>query len=144
AGWQDGGWVFMEPREGWLAHAVDQGALLAYVEGTWSIATVEAAMPDRLGLNAAADAPNRTALAGEASLFSHEGAGHQLKINKAGVGDSATVLFQTGWSGRAEFGLAGDDDFHVKVSPDGASFTEAMVISRSSGRATFPAGVTGM
>jgi hypothetical protein len=86
-----------------------------------------------VGVNATADATNRLSVASPAALFSHEGAGHQLKINKNASGDTASVLFQTGFSGRAEFGLAGDDDFHVKVSPDGSSWHEAIVINRSSG-----------
>ena len=35
--------------------------------------------------------------------------------------------------GRAEIGLTGDDDFHIKVSPDGTSFTDALVIDKDNG-----------
>jgi len=86
-----------------------------------------------VGVNATADTTNRLSVASPASLFSHEGAGHQLKINKDAAGDTASVLFQTDFSGRAEFGLAGDDDFHVKVSADGSTWHEALVIDRASG-----------
>ncbi len=55
-----------------------------------------------------------------ATLLNHDGAGHQLKINKAAAGDTASLLYQDAFSGRAELGLAGDDDFHFKVSPDGS------------------------
>ena len=40
--------------------------------------------------------------------------------------------------GRAELGLAGDDDFHFKVSADGATWKEAIVIDRATGGVTFP------
>lgn len=93
-----------------------------------------------VGVNATADATNRLSIASPASLFSHEGAGHQLKINKDAAADTASVLFQTGFSGRAEFGLAGDDDFHVKVSADGSAWTEALVINRASGAMRAKAG----
>src|SRR5690606_17910581 len=53
--------------------------------------------------------------------------------------DFGTVLFQTGWSGRAEMGLAGDDDFHFKVSPDGDVWHEAIVVDRNTGRVRLPA-----
>lgn len=86
-----------------------------------------------VGVNATADATNRLSVVSPASLFSHEGAGHQLKINKDTAADTASVLFQTGFSGRAEFGTTGDDDFHVKVSADGSAWYEALVVSRSSG-----------
>ena len=73
------------------------------------------------GVNATADATTRLAVSAAASLFNHAGAGHQLKLNKAGPADTASLLLQTGWSGRAEIGLAGDDDLHVKVSGDGSA-----------------------
>lgn len=87
-----------------------------------------------IGINAAADATNRLALAAEASLFNHAGAGHQHKINKNAAGDTASILFQTGFSGRAEFGTTGDDDWHVKVSPDGSTWHEAIVADKDTGR----------
>lgn len=144
AAWQDGGWSFYPPLVGWLAYVSDEERLLVFTDEGWRVATADAAPPDRLGINMTAEAPNRLALAGAASLFNHEGAGHQLKINKAGSGDTASLIFQTGHSGRAEFGLAGDDDFHVKVSADGSSWTDAMVVDRTSGRSTFPAGIAGV
>ena len=39
-------------------------------------------------------------------------------------------------SGRAEFGLTGDDDFHAKVSPDGSTFHEGYIIDRNTGDVT--------
>ncbi len=63
----------------------------------------------------------------------------QAKLNKETAGDTAALLFQSGFSGRAELGLAGDDDIHLKVSPDGSSWTEALVVDRTTGRATFHA-----
>lgn len=86
-----------------------------------------------VGINDTADTTNRLAVSSPASLFSHEGAGHQLKINKDTAADTASVLFQTGFSGRAEFGLAGDDDFHVKVSADGSAWHESLIIDRATG-----------
>lgn len=40
-------------------------------------------------------------------------------------------------------GLAGNDDFAIKVSADGAAFTDAMVIDAASGAVQFPAGTLG-
>jgi hypothetical protein len=64
-----------------------------------------------------------------------------VKINKNAAGDTASLLFQSGFSGRAEFGLVGDDDFHVKVSPDGSSWNEGFVINRTSGGVTIKNGL---
>ncbi len=91
-----------------------------------------------VGINATADTTNRLSLNSPASLFNHAGNGHQLKINKNTVGDTASLLFQTGFSGRAEFGTTGDDDFHVKVSPDGSTFHEAFVVDKDTGAVQFP------
>lgn len=75
-----------------------------------------------LGLGGAtADATNRLSINAPASLFNHAGAGHQIKVNKAAATDTGSLVFQTGCSGRAEFGLTGSDDFQIKVSVDGAT-----------------------
>ena len=82
-------------------------------------------------------------MAADATLLAHDRAGHQLKINKATVSDTASLLYQTNWSGRAEMGLAGNDNFSVKVSADGTTFTEALRIDAASGAVKFPAGTLG-
>ncbi len=88
-----------------------------------------------LGLGgASADATNRLSINAPASLFNHAGAGHQVKVNKAAATDTGSFLFQTGFSGRAEFGLTGSDDFQIKVSPDGATWFNALQLERTSGR----------
>lgn len=43
------------------------------------------------------------------------------------------MLFQTGFSGRAEFGLAGNDDWSVKVSPNGSVWQDAIVVDKDNG-----------
>ena len=134
AAWQDGAWTFYPPRAGWLAYVLDENVLLAFRSGDWAPAGFDIVLPDRIGIKATADATNRLAVAAPASLFTNEGAGHQIKVNKASAGDTASLLFQTGWSGRAEMGLAGSDAFRGKVSADGASFVDAMVADPATGR----------
>jgi hypothetical protein len=136
AAFQDAAWAFYVPLEGWLAWVGDEDTLYAFDGTHWvpSSGGGGSVNPVSLvGVAATADATNRLSVASPASLFNHEGAGHQLKINKAAAGDTGSVLFQTGFSGRAEFGLAGDDDFHVKVSADGSTWHQAIVINRSNG-----------
>lgn len=88
-----------------------------------------------LGLGGAtADPTNRLSINAPASLFNHAGAGHQVKVNKAAATDTGSFLFQTGFSGRAEFGLTGSDDFQIKVSGDGATWFNALQLERTSGR----------
>ncbi len=54
----------------------------------------------------------------DASLFNNAGAGHQGKVNKQAVSDTASLLYQTNWTGFAEMGLNGSNDFSMKVSSD--------------------------
>jgi hypothetical protein len=136
AAWQDGAWAFYVPSEGWLAWVAETDRLVAWDGASWSDA-FPSQVP-QLGINGLADAANRLAVSSAATLLSHEGSGHQLKINKNLPADTASLLYQTGFSGRAEMGLAGDDDFQLKVSPDGASWLEAIVIDRNTGEVTLP------
>ena len=63
----------------------------------------------------------------------------QVKISKESAAKSASHLFQTNFSGRAELGLTGDDNLHLKVSADGAAWVEALVFAAATGAATFGA-----
>ncbi|MGV6848835.1 MAG: DUF2793 domain-containing protein [Marinibacterium sp.] len=115
-------WTFLAPRPGWRVHVLAETGDVVFDGTVW-------AAPDslpQLGIGTAADPVNVLSVAGDATLLSHAGAGHQLKINKATAPDTASLLFQTGWSGRAEMGTAGSDAFAIKVSPDGATWTTAL------------------
>jgi hypothetical protein len=48
---------------------------------------------------------------------------------------------QTGFSGRAELGTIGDDDFHFKVSGNGTTWSEALTINRNTGVVSLPQGL---
>ena len=135
AAFQDGAWAFYRPRAGWVVWDAGQDALAVFDGEGWIPAFGTQNLPG-VGVNTAADGTNRLAVAGEATLLTHDGAGHQLKINKARPGDTGSLLFQTGWSGRAEMGLAGSDDFSIKVSPDGAAWYAALTADRASGTVT--------
>jgi hypothetical protein len=138
AAWQDGAWSFFQPKEGWLAWVGDEDKVCAFDGSGWVLAGSGGSVnPTPLvGVDTTADASNRLAVASPASLFTHAGAGHQLKINKAAAADTASQLFQTNFSGRAELGLMGDDNFRFKVSPDGAAWTEAILIDKATGLVT--------
>ncbi|KQZ14295.1 hypothetical protein ASD44_09590 [Mesorhizobium sp. Root554] len=82
---------------------------------------------------AAADDTNRLAVTTPAVLFNRETDDIRAIVNKQAAGNTASFLFQTGFSGRAEIGLTGDDDFHFKVSLDGSTFHEGLVIDAATG-----------
>ena len=136
AAYQDGAWMFYPPREGWLAWVADEDKPYVWGGSAWAEFANPGSGALLWGVNATADTTNRLALSSPASLFNHAGAGHQQKINKNAAGDTASVLFQTGFSGRAEFGTTGDDDWHVKVSADGSAWFEALVADRATGLLT--------
>jgi hypothetical protein len=94
-----------------------------------------------VGINASAGDVSRLALSAQSSLFDHEGGDHRLKINKAQEADTSSIVFQDDFSGRAEIGLAGDDDFSFKISANGSQWTEPRRLSRQTGAASFPSGL---
>lgn len=125
---QDGDWIFIRPRAGWRGWFLTDAVMKIHDGTQWS--TYDAiGTPDRIGINTSADGVNRLAVAADATLFTHDGQGHQLKLNKAAAADTASLLFQTGYSGRAEMGLSGSDTFALKVSADGASWTTALDVT---------------
>ena len=140
AAFQDGAWAYFAPLAGWLAWVVADNGVRIFDGTAWQALAVTASVnPTPLvGVNAAADTANRLAVSSPASLFNHEGAGHQQKINKAAAGNTASVLYQTAFSGRAETGLTGDDNWHLKVSADGSVWREALVVDRATGAVSTP------
>ena len=144
AAYQDGAWMFYAPVEGWIAWIGDEDAAVVWDGSAWSALTTGggggggSGSFTTLGINATADTTNRLTLSADATLLNHDGDGHQLKINKASAADTASLLYQDAFSGRAELGIAGDDDFHFKVSADGTTWKEAILIDRSTGSVSFP------
>lgn len=135
------GWNFIAPWEGLTVWANDANALYTY-DGTGWVTTVNLGSFQNLsmlGVNATADGTNKLSVASAAILLNHIGADMQVKINKNASGDKASFLFQTGFSGRAEFGTLGDDNFTLKVSPDGSTFHDALKMLAGSGRAALKA-----
>lgn len=137
AAWSNGGWLFVTPRTGWRAAL---GSELRLWDGAdWLMPDLPAlqTLPG-VGVNTSYDATNKLAVASEAVLFTHVGAGHQVKLNKAGAGDTASLLYQSNWSGRAEMGLAGSDNWSLKVSADGSAWSDALSVAAASGAVSAP------
>jgi len=135
--WRSGAWVFHDPASGWQVYVEDARELVVFQSGAWvALAGNGAGGVPRLGVNASADMTNRLAVSSPATLLNHAGAGHQLKLNKAAAGDTASLVFQSNWSGHAEMGLAGDNHWRLKVSPDGGSWVEALAVDNATGAVT--------
>ncbi len=137
----DGAWVLIEARPGWIAFDQATNAVLVRHDDSWvGIGSFLGAVA-RLGVNTGADDTNRLAVRSNAVLFTgvEAGAGGtgdvRFVIDKEADGDTASLLFQSGFSGRAEVGLVGDTDFVFKVSADGATWTDAIRIDKDTGLA---------
>ncbi len=131
ATWQDGAWSFHTPQEGWRAWIEDEGVFLVFNGASWTgAATQNAAL---VGVNTSADSANRLAVSSAAVLFNHAGNGVQVKLNKSADADTASLLLQKGWSGRAEIGLIGDNDFAFKTSTDGSAFVTGLTLVAAAG-----------
>jgi hypothetical protein len=140
----DAGWRFSTPARGIIALFAGANELRIFEQGVWTklgdfTGPVSYAT---LGVNTSADAVNRLAVRSNAALFTAldaAGGGNgdvQLKLNKETLADTASILFQTGYSGRAELGLAGSDGLGFKVSADGAVWNTALSVNPATGIVT--------
>jgi hypothetical protein len=151
AAWQDGEWVFSIPRVGWFAYLIDEGALIAWNGSAWvsALSAVTSALQNLvlLGVGTTADSTNPFSARLNNALWAAKtvaegGDGHlRYKMTKESAAKTLSLLFQDNFSGRAEIGLTGDDDFHFKVSADGSSWLDAITIDRATGKLTFNQGV---
>ena len=134
----EGAWRFLTPRKGWRLWVEAENILLIFDGSNWSPPPAPSQLQNLalLGVNATADVTNKFAVSSSSVLFNHIGAGIQFKVNKNAAINTASLLFQDNFSGRAELGLTGDDNLHFKVSADGSTFSESLVISGSNGLVT--------
>ncbi len=126
-------WSFHTPQTGWVAQDLSTGGQIRFDGAQWQPVEPDLQNLDQVGVGTTADATNRLSVAAPATLLSHEGSDHQLKINKATSTDTASLLFQTGWSGRAEMGTTGSDNFAIKVSADGSLWSQALSVDGATG-----------
>ncbi len=139
AAYQDGEWLELAPRAGWRAFVEDAGAFYVFNGAVWNEEVGAAATGAAVfGVNATADATNRLSVKSDASLLSHDdvtpGTGDARQIiNKASEANTASVVFQNDFSGRAEIGLSGGDDLSLKLSPDGATWIDALTVEKNNG-----------
>ena len=151
AAWQDGAWVFCAPQVGWFAYVIDEGALIAWNGSAWVSALAMLASLQNLallGVGTTADSTNPFSAKLNNALWvaktvAEGGDGNlRSKMSKESAAKTLSLLFQNNFSGRAEIGLTGDDDFHVKVSADGSSWLDAITIDRTTAKLTANQGFT--
>lgn len=134
AAYQDGAWQEYVPKPGWVAWNAQSQSLQVFSNEAWS--ALEAGVPDTLGMlgiNTAASSGARLSVKSDSALFSHDdvtpGTGDmRLQVSRQSALGTASLIFQNAYSGRAEIGLAGDDNFRIRLSEDGASWEDYLVI----------------
>ncbi|WP_247636328.1 DUF2793 domain-containing protein [Methylobacterium sp. 37f] len=143
ARFQDGRWSGLAPKPGWLAWMLDEDELYAFTATGWiGLRSAPKLLQNltRLGIGTTADAANPFAAKLNTALWTAlttaEGGTGDLRytLNKQAAGNILSLLFQSAFTGRAEIGLSGNDDFAIKVAPDTGGFREALRIDRASGR----------
>ena len=139
--WENGQWEFLDPLPGWRAEVLAEDLAVVFDGTAWSDRVVDFDNLPGIGINTTSDATNRLAVSAAASLFGHEGNGHQVKVNKASDADTASLLFQSGYVGHAEMGLMGGTDFSIKTSVDGATWVESLRVG-ATGVPVLPLGAT--
>ena len=142
ASWNGEDWQYQAPFKGWLIFVEDVSSILVYDGNQWVKSQQGYNDLEYIAINTEVDSYNRISVAADATLFSHEGRGHQLKINKNDIQDTASIVFQSDYKGHAELGLVGTNHMTLKVSENGRDWSEAWQISNINGDSRFSGKVT--
>ena len=141
------GWTTITPPPGMRAFVLDEQRLIVWGDEGWTdVGGTPVRLDDLegLGVGTASDESNNFAAKLNSALWTArtegEGGTGDLRyvLNKEDGAKVLSMLFQSGWSGRAELGLLDDDDLVLKVSPDGDAWREALRVNRHTGRVGFP------
>ncbi len=144
AAYQDGAWAYYKPQEGWIAWVQEEARILVFRENSWQFPKTDSSdlqQVEMLGINTLASEQSRFGVGSNDSFFTHEGSSHRLSINKASLVDTSSLIFKTNWTGHAEIGLSGNNDFSVKVTSDGENWSDSIVVSADNGKVGFPSGL---
>jgi hypothetical protein len=118
-----------------LSSAYGYLALQSNGSGKWTIVDQAASNLSAVGIGTPADPNNVLSVYGASALFSSAGS-FNITVNKGASSNTGSFIFEDGFSGRAQIGLCGDDNFHFKVSPNGSTWYDALDITASSGLVT--------
>ncbi|HZV85340.1 MAG TPA: DUF2793 domain-containing protein [Brevundimonas sp.] len=146
---EGGGWTAVDVTDGLVVLVRDSSEIVIRHGAGWAnLGSRLGALQniEQLGLGATADGGNPFLAKLNNALWTARdavdgGTGDlRLTLNKESEGDVLSLLFQTGFVGRAELGLIGDDDLTLKVSADGSVWRDVAVADGATGRAMFAQG----
>jgi Protein of unknown function (DUF2793) len=146
--WEDGAWRFLAPRKGWVASVGNPPRIEIFDGSVWRPALEQdVAVFTSLGVNTTPDAANPVAmrvnniLAVARPVPEGGDGGVRVKLSKTTTGDTASLIWQNNYSGRAEIGLLGNDALSMKVSANGSAWRDALRIDPATAEVAFPAGL---
>lgn len=145
---RDGGWVFHAPRAGWIAWVEAEQVLIVCDGSDWRgvLDGGTLTLLTRFGLGTTPDAANPFAAKLNSALWTARGSGEggdgdlRITLNKEATAGVLSLLFQSGYSGRAEIGLVGNNDLQFRVSADGSIWQEGLRIDAATGALRLRAG----
>ncbi|CAN1507420.1 C1q domain containing protein [Rhabdaerophilaceae bacterium] len=145
ARFQDGAWFYSLPRRGWRATVGNTAIPYLHDGSTWKplVETGLSALT-ALAIGSAGSPDQRLAIRSANILFEADPAHPtepgdiRIKINKTSPGDIASLLFQTGFSGRVEVSYGSSGQFDIRTSSDGATFSSAFAINPVTGVVSLP------
>jgi hypothetical protein len=133
---EGGGGAVISSAYGYLA-LQSNGA--ASPNGKWTIIDQASSNLGPVGVGTAADPNNPLSVYGASALFN--GLNFNFTINKSAAANTASLIFEDNFSGRAQIGLTGDDNLHVKVSSNGTNWLEVLNVNAATGQPTFVQGI---
>ena len=146
---EGGGWSAVAAPDGLVVLVADAAELVVrHWDGWVGLGRRLGEIQDlgRLGVGATADSGNpflaklNNALWTAREASSGGNGDLRLTLNKEAPGDVLSLMLQSGYGGRAELGLIGDDDLRLKVSADGSDWREVFAVDRATGRTVFARG----
>ena len=146
-------WNYTQPGPGFLIFVINENKL--YVHDGTTLRSLRDVMSSietlsRLGIGTGLDPNHVLSVKGTSALLAAAGSGEggsghfRFTLNKDTLAATLSQLYQTGWSGRAETGLIGDDQYRIKVSPDGSTWFDSVVAEATSGAVRFPSGIASL
>ncbi|GJM01979.1 MAG: hypothetical protein DHS20C08_04800 [Rhodomicrobium sp.] len=90
-----------------------------------------------VAIGTSSDVNNKLLVSGQNNLFTNAGP-LNIVMNKGASGDDLSFTLQSNFSARALIGLLGNDDLTVKVTPDGSTYHDAIVIDKDNGAVSHP------
>lgn len=106
---------------------------MAVVPGYDTALPASTAAVDKTAFRAWMAAVENAIAAGGGGGLTESGGSKWLAISKAATADTASTRYYRSGVLIAEVGLTGDDNLHVKVSPDGATWREALTVDAATG-----------